>query len=115
MTCHGKLYKVKRIKEGAFEKCKKISTVTIGDYVQIIGARAFANCSKLEKVSFGKRVQTIGEKVLYKDKKMKKIIFRTKKLKKIGKKCFGGIPKTVEITAAASKAEAYHKLIKRSK
>ena len=115
ITWKGKLYKVKRIKEKAFEKCKKLSTVTIGDYVQTIGARSFARCSKLKKISFGKRVKKIGKKVLYKDKKMKKIIFRTKKLKKIGKKCFYGIPRTVEITVAASKVKAYRKLISNSK
>lgn len=111
----GRLYKVSEIQKKAFKKQKKLTTVFIGNYVSVVGDEAFASCSKLAKIQFGTGVKKLGKKVLYKDRKLRKIIFKGKKLKKIGRKTFYGVPFGVDIRAVRSKVKYYAKLIRRSR
>ena len=53
--------RVLKVEKNAFDSNSGISTVTIGDYVEIIGFRAFHNCSNLEEVNMGKNVKQIQE------------------------------------------------------
>ena len=110
-----RLYKVTSIQKKAFKGQKKLEMVSIGNYVTDVGNEAFAECPKLKKIQFGTGLKRLGKKVLYKDKKLKKIIFKGKKLKKIGKKTFYGVPRRVDIRAVRSKVKYYAKLINRSK
>lgn len=108
-------FKVTKIHEKAFYKCKKLKTVTIGDNVTQIGDSAFANCSKLKTITFGKNVKKLGKKVLYYDKKLSKIKFKGTKLQSIGKQTFRKVPKKVNIIVPTSKVKKYSKLIKKAK
>ena len=80
-----------------------------------IGDQAFSRCGCLQSVSFGRRMGVVGSKALYQDHSVKKVVFLGKLLKKIGKKAFWGVPKSVRITVPKSKAKQYKKLIRRSK
>lgn len=115
VTIDGRLYKVVKIEKKAFKKKKKLKTAIIGNYVKEIGNESFSQCKNLKKIQFGTGLKVLGKKVLYKDKKLKKIIFKGKKLRKIGKKTFFGVPHKVGIWAVKSKAKSYARLINRSK
>lgn len=104
-------YKVTKIAPKAFLGAKKLKKVVIGNQVKLVGNQAFAKCSKLEEIVFGKKVTQLGKKVLYQDYKIKKITFRGKKLKKIGKKSFSGVPRKAEIIVPKSKIKVYQRLI----
>lgn len=84
---NGKNYKVTKIADGAFKKCKKLQSVVIGKNVTAIGKKAFYGCSKLKKVTFkGKKVPKIGTKAF--GKINKKAVFKVpaKSYKKYKKK-----------------------------
>ena len=51
---------VGRINAEAFEKCRKITSVTLPDTVTEIGAYAFAYCYALKHIDFGSSLKTIG-------------------------------------------------------
>ena len=58
----GKTYKVTKIGDSVFKNNKKITAVTIGKNVTVIGKDAFNNASKLKTVSFkGAAVKTVGK------------------------------------------------------
>ena len=111
----GRLYKVTSIQKKAFKGQKKLKTVSIGNYVTDVGNEAFAQCPKLNRIQFGTGLKRLGKKVLYQDRKLKKIIFKGKKIKKIGKRTFYGVPRHVDIRAVRSKVKYYARLINRSK
>lgn len=48
---NGKQYRVTNIKASAFKNCKKLTSVSIGKYVEIIGKYAFQGCKKLTKIT----------------------------------------------------------------
>ncbi len=50
---------VTRISEGAFEDCKYITSVDVGDSVTTIGKNAFNRCTSLETIVFGMSVKEI--------------------------------------------------------
>ncbi|MCL1886272.1 MAG: leucine-rich repeat domain-containing protein [Dehalococcoidia bacterium] len=50
---------VKLIAEGAFENCKNLSAITIGDKVETIGFLAFSDCTNLINVKLSNTVKTI--------------------------------------------------------
>ena len=104
-------YKVTKIATKAFLGAKKLKKVVIGNQVELVGNQAFAKCSKLEEIVFGKNVTQLGKKVLYQDYKIKKITFRGRKLKKIGKKSFSGVPRKAAIIVPKSKIKSYQRLI----
>lgn len=87
----GKRYKVTEIQGGAFQGLKKLTKVTIGENVKIIGKNAFRNC-----------------------KKLKQLVFIGTKLKKVNKNAFKGTAKKLKITCPNKKKKAYKNLIKKS-
>ena len=111
----GRLYKVTAIEKKAFRGFKKLQKVTVGNYVRTIGDEALSGCRQLKQISFGTGTAIIGKKVLYKDRKLKKIVFRGKHLKKIGKKTFYGVPKSVKIVVPKAKVKQYSKLVRKSR
>lgn len=50
VTIKKKSYDVTSIGDSAFEKCNKVTSVSISEGIKSIGARAFANCSALTDV-----------------------------------------------------------------
>ena len=110
----GKTFKVTKINKKACYNCKKLTTVTIGNYVTTIGDQAFAECGKLKKVTIGKGLKKIGKKAFYKDKKLKTLIIRSMKLTSVGKGTLRGVKK-VDIKAARKKLSEYKKLFKEAK
>jgi len=103
-------YKVTEIEKGAFQRCKNLFGVSGGKNVKKIGDNAFAYCTNLNGVITGKNLTSMGKKVFYKCKKLDSITFKSKKLKKIGKKTFSGIYKSATIYVPASEEVKYQKL-----
>ncbi len=83
-------YKVTAIEAKAFAKNKKLRSVTIGKYVEEIGASAFAG-----------------------DGKLKKITVQTTVLKKVGKKALKGIAANCKIKVPKKQLAAYKKKFKK--
>ena len=81
--------KVTQIATGAFSENKKLTSVTIGKYVQKIGKQAF-----------------------YKSAKLKKVTVKSTALKSVGSKAFLGIAKKAEIKVPKAKKSTYKKLLK---
>jgi len=52
-------------RNGAFENCKNLHTVTIGNGTKAIGASAFAGCTNLTTITIGNGTKVIGEKAFY--------------------------------------------------
>ena len=58
---NGVVVPVTAIADKAFQKDKKLKTVTIGANVRTIGSKAFADCKALTTVTIGKNVKAIGK------------------------------------------------------
>lgn len=56
---------VTEIREGAFENCSTLSSITIPDCVTTIEDRAFAGCESLKSVVIPKSVKSIGQGAFY--------------------------------------------------
>ena len=59
VTHNTNIYSVTSIGESAFQQCSNLSTVIIGDNVEIIKLRAFEGCSNLNSVDIPNKVKTI--------------------------------------------------------
>ena len=85
-------YKVTSIGAGAMKNNKKITGLSIGDYVKTIGANAFAGCTKLKTVTIGKKskssLTTIGKGAFKGCRKLSKVTIKSTKLKDAGKQAF---------------------------
>lgn len=112
ITYRKKIYKVTAIAQKAFKGNTKLKNFTIGNNVKIIESHAFSGCKNLQKVTIGKNVTTIGERAFYNCKSLNNITFKTKKLKKIGKKAFCKIGKKPVVYAPENKIKDYKKLLK---
>ncbi|MBO5372386.1 MAG: family 43 glycosylhydrolase [Lachnospiraceae bacterium] len=78
----GMAFKVTAISKNAFKNQKKLKSVTVGKYVESIGAKAFYNAKKLAKVKFkGTQVKTIGKNAFAKIKKNATFDVNNKKIK----------------------------------
>ena len=82
--------------------------------VNAIGSKAFSNKKKLRSVTIGKNVKTVAAKAFYKCKNLKTVTVKATKLKKVGKKAFGGINSKAVFKISKKKMKAYKKLIKKS-
>ncbi|MBR4760122.1 MAG: leucine-rich repeat protein, partial [Lachnospiraceae bacterium] len=87
VTVGGKTMKVTVIEAGAFSKCKKLKTVTIGKNVTQIRKNAFKGCKKIKTVKV-----------------------KSKKLKKVGNGAFKNLAKNARIYLPKSKKSKYKKL-----
>jgi hypothetical protein len=87
----GVTYKVTSVKAGAFKKCTKLKTITIGSNIKKIGKKAFGGCTSLKTITI----------------KSKKLTSDT-----LNNKAFSGVGKTVVIKVPSSKKSAYTKLFR---
>lgn len=137
VTIDGMKYKVIKIGDSALKGKKKITKVTIGSNVEIIGKQAFSDCSGLKTVTLPTKLTAIGDRGFYKctslgsivipskvnkigasafygDKKLKKITVKSTKLttKNVGAKAFKGTNSKVTVRVPGKKLSAYRKLFK---
>ena len=56
----GKTYYVREIGDNAFEECRYITSIKLGDSVRSIGKSAFLECRGAKSLSFGNGVEQIG-------------------------------------------------------
>ena len=61
------------------------------------------------------KVEKIGAKAFNKCSSVKKVVIKSKKLKSVGKKAFGGIKKGAVIKVPKAKKAAYKKMLEKSK
>ena len=104
---------VETIEKRAFEGCKKLTKVTIGDKVTKISDKAFKKCTSLKKIVIPSKVTTIGKSAFEGDSKLQTITIKGNKLKSVGSKALRGIHKKSKITVPAKKYTAYKKLLKK--
>ena len=98
VTVCGKKYLVYEIGASAFYNNKKVTSVSIGKNVQVIGKRAFCNCKKLANVKIqSKNVKTIGKDAFKATKAGMKVKVPAKKLAKY-KKLFGKAKASVSLS-----------------
>lgn len=90
---NGVSYKITTISTNAFNGCKKLKSVTIGNNIVKIGKNAFKNCKNLKKINIQSTKLT---------------------LKNIGKDAFKGMNKKAVITVPAKKYQSYKKLLRKS-
>lgn len=134
----GITYQVTSIAPNAFQNNKKITRVTVGNHVKVIGKNAFRGCTKLKSVKLGKNVTTIGDYAFYKCtgltkmtipskvnkigksafrncKKLKRITMNTTRLKtkNVGSSAFRGINNKAVIKVPAKKKKAYTTILKK--
>lgn len=74
------------IAKRAFQGCKQLKAVTLGDNVQSIGRAAFKNDVKLKTVTLGEDVQSIGKYAFNNTPKLSKLAIATGELTKNGVK-----------------------------
>lgn len=99
---NGVSYKITAVGKNACQNQKQLKKVTLGKYVQTIGAGAFAGCGKLQAVTIGKNITEIGNKAFYKCGKLKAFTIPAK-VKKIGKSAFQGCKSLKNITIKSKK------------
>ncbi len=103
------------IGSNAFNGCTALTTVTLGKKVKTIGASAFKGCTKLSKLTVNSTAMTtIGKQAFYGDKKLKTITFKSSKIKTVGAKAFTGVPSTAKVKVPAKKVSAYKKLFRKA-
>ncbi len=60
-----RLPNVKTIGKSAFELCSKLTTLDIGEALEIVGARAFYGCTNVTKLTFPDAINKIGSEAFY--------------------------------------------------
>lgn len=110
----GKTLKVTKINTKACYNCKQLTSVTVGNNVEVVGDQAFAKCTKLKKITIGKGLKKLGKKTFYQDKNLQQITIRSTKLKTIGKGAIKGVKK-VSVKAPKKKVNAYQALFRKAK
>ena len=107
-------------KKASYKKTKKTisipKTVKLAGKtykVTKIANKAFTKCKKLKKATIGANVTQIGTKAFFKSQKLSRIIIKTKKLKKVGASAFKKLWKSVKIKVPASKKNKYKSLLKK--
>lgn len=99
ITVNGVDYRVVSVAEETFKDNEKITKVTIGKNVKIIGSGAFENCKALKTVTFKKtsKVKTIAEEAFGKCTALKKITI-PKSVETIEDSAFDGCKKLATVT-----------------
>ncbi len=109
VTLKGTEYRVTAISDHAFSSCKKMQSVTIGDYVTEIGNKAFYKCTSLEILTVPANVVKIGKKAFYGCKRLKTIVIESEKLKNktVGTQAFKDIYKKAVLEVPKKQKKAY--------
>lgn len=100
---------------------RKRTSYAIPDSVKIDGItyrvtkiadKAFKNKKSLKRVIIGKNITTIGKQAFYGCKNLKRIIFKTTKLKTVGRGALKGIHRKAVLQVPKKKYKSYKKLLK---
>ena len=102
----------KNCKKATIKATVKISGVSFK--VTKIANNAFKKCKNITQVKIGKNVTHIGKNAFYGCKKLKTVNIKANKLKKIGGKAFKGINAKPTFKLPKSKLNKYEKLIKKA-
>ncbi|WP_302776263.1 leucine-rich repeat protein [Porphyromonas uenonis] len=78
---------VKTIGKSAFELCSKLTTLNIGEALEVVGDRAFYGCSNVTKLTFPDAINKIGSEAFYDCTSVTEITVGSG-LKEIGEKGF---------------------------
>lgn len=105
---------IKIIGKEAFSGATKLKTVTIGKNVTEIGANAFKGCSSITSVTLPSKTTKIGANAFSGCKKLKTLKISSKSLtsKTVAKNAFKGLTKATTIKVPKKKLTAYNKLFK---
>ncbi len=105
----GNTCKVTSIAERAFDKCRTLKTITIGDNVKVINKRAFTKCSSLESITIGKGLTELKSHAFCGSRNLKTITIKSTKLNTVGNlHTFNSVGATVKVPE--TKIKAYKKL-----
>lgn len=114
ITLEGRTFDVTEIDSQAFRNLTSLESVTVLGKIQEIPKNAFRYCKKLTTVSFGKEIEIIGEKAFYNIDGLKKVKIASKKLSSVGEKAFSHTGKKIRIFLPKSKMKAYQKLLEKT-
>lgn len=70
----GITYTVTQIGKGAFNKCSKITSLTLSNTIKSIGDEAFSYCENLESLTISKSVEAIGIDLFLNSSQLKELI-----------------------------------------
>ncbi len=107
---YGRIYKITAIGNKAFRNYKKLTSITIGNNVEIIGKESFSGCTGVKSVSVGKGTKKIQGKAFYNCKKLQKIKINSKELSSVGSGAIKNIHKKAVIKVPAGKRNYYRGL-----
>lgn len=107
-------FSVTTIDKHAFDKCKKVKEIKIGNKIQEIPSKTFIKCKKLERVYIGKNVESIGKKAFYELNNLSYIKLRGANLKTIDEKAFKKISEKAKFKLPSGKYKKYKKLIEKA-
>ena len=82
-----RLPNVKTIGKSAFESCSKLTTLDIGETLEVVGDRAFYGCTNVTKLTFPDAINKIGSEAFYDCTSVTEITVGSG-LKEIGEKGF---------------------------
>jgi len=89
VSYQGKSFRVTVIGRKSFQGNRYIKKLQVPSTVHTVGTQAFARMKKLTYISFGKNLKILGKRACYKDCSLKKVKMKSHKLKKMGKNAFG--------------------------
>ena len=81
------LPKVKKIGESAFQGCSKLTTLNLGEDMQVVGNDAFNGCKNVTKLTFPDAITTIGDRAFLNCSSVTEVTVG-KELKSIGANAF---------------------------
>lgn len=108
----GVTYRVTSIWANAFKNKTRLTTVSIGNNVSVIGKNAFYKCKKLKKVTVGTGLTQINAYAFRGVKKGCTITIKSLKLKKVSSKIDQSVSKMI-VRVPKKKFAAYKKLLRK--
>lgn len=109
---------VRPVKYSTIKTATIPATVTYNNVtykVTAVSNHAFQKCKKLTKVTIGKNVTSLGKELFCKNSKCKAVVIKSGKLKKISQNAFKELSKKASITMPDKKYRSYETLLKKSK
>jgi hypothetical protein len=92
---------VTRITKAAFKANTRVTSITIGEYVEEIEETAFYGCSSLKSVTLNERLKTIGERAFYNCRELTEVEIPDQ-VTSIGTFAFGYARKLAKLTLGKS-------------
>ena len=108
-------YEVVSIGKKAFSGCKKLKSVSMGDFVTSIGNQAFYGCTSLKKITLQSKTKKIGVQAFAKCKMLSLVNIKSSLLteKNIGRQAFGDINKKAVVKVPSKKKAVYKKWLRK--